>query len=359
MIKESITKVVRGRNLSEADMEKTMEEVFDGRASSSQIGVFATALRMKGETVDEITGAARALRSRTKKLEPGDHILNLDRDDINVEGETIFETTDAGKEGTSTFNISTATIFVVAGAGIKVARHGNKIASIYFGAADVLTHLGVNLDISFSDVERCIEKVGIGFLFTQLSQGPMRNVAHLREEMGIRTIFNLIGPLANPAGASAHVLGVYEPSLTKKMAQVLLKLGEKKAFVVCGEETLDEISICGPTSISCLKNGEVESFDIEPKNFGMKRSDRESIKGGNAKTNAQIINDVLDGKTGPRRDVVLLNAAAAFVVAGLDSRLEDGVLRAASMIDSGNARKKLDELIEFTGRCRPFYRKEL
>ncbi len=359
MIKESIAKVVRGRNLSEGDMEKTMEEVFDGRASSSQIGVFATALRMKGETVDEITGAARALKSRAMKLNLGNHLLNIDRDDINVEGETILETTDAGKEGTSTFNISTATIFVVAGAGIKVARHGNRAASMYFGAADVLAHLGVNLEISFSDVERSIEKVGIGFLFTQLSSGPMGNIAHLREEMGIRTIFNLVGPLANPAGASAHVLGVYESSLTNKMAQVLMKLGAKKAFVVCGEGTLDEISICGPTRISRLENDKIESFDIEPENFGMKRADRNSIKGGNAQKNAQIINDVLDGETGPRRDVVLLNAAAAFVVAGLDSRLEDGVQRAAGVIDSGNARKKLDELVEFTKGCRPFFRKEL
>ena len=359
MIKESITKVIRGDDLSEADMEKTMEEVFDGRASSSQIGVFATALRMKGETVDEITGAARALRSRALKLQLDNHLLNLDRDDINVEGETILETSDTGKVGTSTFNISTATIFVVAGAGIKVARHGNRSASIYFGAADVLANLGVNLDISTSDVERCIQEVGIGFLFTQLSQGPMRNVARIREEIGIRTIFNLIGPLTNPAGASAHVLGVYESSLTEKMAQVLLNLGAVEAFVVYGEGTLDEISICGPTSVSRLKNGEVESFVIEPENYGMKKADRESIRGGNAQKNAKIINNILDGETGPRRDVVLLNAAAAFVAAGLDSRLEDGILRAESAIDSGKARKKLDELVEFTSQCRHFIRKEL
>ena len=172
MIKELITKVLRARNLTETEMEKTMEEVFDGRASSSQIGVLATALRMKGETVEEITGAVRALRSRTMKLKLGNHFLNLDREDINVEGETIIETTDTGKGGTSTFNISTATIFVVAGAGLKVARHGNRAASMYFGTADVLTHLGINLDISFSEVERCIEKVGIGFLFPKCPRDP-------------------------------------------------------------------------------------------------------------------------------------------------------------------------------------------
>jgi len=187
----------------------------------------------------------------------------------------------------------------------------------------------------------------------------MRNVARLREEMGSRTIFNLIGPLANPAGASAHVLGVYEASLTEKMAQVLLNLGAGEAFVVYGEGTLDEISICGPTTISRLKNGKVESFVIEPEHYGMKRADRESIKGGNARKNAQIINDVLDGETGPRRDVVVLNAAAAFVASGMDVDLHDGIKRACEIIDSGKARKKLDELVEFTSLCRPFLRKEL
>jgi len=359
MIKESIAKVIRGDNLSEADMEKTMEEVFDGKTLSSQIGSFVTALRMKGETVDEITGGARALRSRALKLKLGNHLLNLDRDDINVEGETILNTTDTGKEGTSTFNISTATIFVVAGAGIKVARHGHRAASMYFGAADVLANLGVNLDIPFSDVERCIREVGIGFLFTPLSQGSMRKVARLREEMGIRTIFNLIGPLTNPAGASAHVLGVYEPSLTGKMAQVLLNLGARDAFVVYGEGTIDEISICGPTFVSRLNNGEVESFVIEPENYGMKRVVREAIEGGNARKNARIINDILDGEKGPKRDVVVLNTAAAFVAAGMDVDLHGGIKRACEIIDSGKARKKLDELVEFTNLCRPFIRKEL
>jgi anthranilate phosphoribosyltransferase len=239
-----------------------------------------------------------------------------------------------------------------------VAKHGNRAISSKCGSADVLEALGVDLSMEADRIGQCVREVGIGFLFSQLSQGPMGNVAHVREEMGIRTIFNLTAPLANPVGATRHVLGVYEPSLTKKMAQVLLKLDETEAFVVCGEETLDEISICGPTRISRLRNGEIESFDIEPENFAMKRADRESIKGGNAKENARIINEVLQGKTGPRRDVVLLNAAAAFVVAGLDNRLEDGILRATSVIDSGHAKKKLDELVKFTGQCRSFYRKD-
>jgi anthranilate phosphoribosyltransferase len=223
----------------------------------------------------------------------------------------------------------------------------------------VLSQLGVNLDISFSDVEKCIETVGIGFLFSPLSQGPMSKVAHVREEMGIRTIFNLIAPLANPAGATRHVLGVYGTSLTEKLARVLLKLGETEAFVVCGEDTFDEISLSGSTRISRLKDGEIESFDIEPENFGLERADRKSLRGGSAQKNAQIITEVLDGKAGPRRDVVLLNASAAFVVAGLDSRFEDGILRAASVIDSGKARQKLDELIDCTGQCSSFFRKDI
>jgi len=358
MIKQAIAKVVRGEDLSADEIEAAMGEVFDGQASSSQIGTFVTALRLKGESIDEITGAAKALRSRDQKLELGNHLLAVDRDDINVEGETILETSDSGNQGTSTFNISTATIFVVAGGGIKVARHGSRASSVYFGAADVLANLGVNLDISFSDVERCIRDVGIGFLFTPLMHGPMRNVARLREEMGIRTIFNLIGPLTNPTGASTHVLGVYDASLTSKMAQVLSNLGAREAFVVHGQGTQDEISICGPTDVSRLQDGQIDSFVIEPETYGFKRAAREEIKGGNAHKNAQIIRSVLSGETGPKKDVVVLNAAAAFVAAGLDHDLEDGIQRAEEIIVSGQAKQKLDTLVEFTSQCSSFVRKE-
>ncbi|MCP4689808.1 MAG: anthranilate phosphoribosyltransferase [Desulfobacterales bacterium] len=359
MIRETITRVIKGENLTEEEMIETMAAVLDGKVSSSQIGSFVTALRMKGETVDEITGAAKALSARAQKLNSGNHLLNLDRDDIHVEGETILDTSDPGKEGTSTFNISTATTFVVAGSGVRVARHGNQTASMYLGAADVLSSLGVNLDISTSDVERCLQQVGIGFLFTPLSNGPMRHVAPLREEMGIRTIFNLIGPLVNPAGASAYVLGVYEPSLTEKMARVLQNLGAREAFVVYGEDTFDEISICGPTNVSRLKEGEIESFVIEPEGLGLKRAERAAIRGGSARENAEIIKRIIDGETGSRRDVVVLNAAAAFVAAGLDDTLRDGVKRAGEVLDSGKAREKLDALVSFTAECTPFVRKEL
>lgn len=367
MIAEYIRKIVMGENLSEAEMQKTMEKIIDGRVTASQVGSFVTALRMKGESVDEIIGAVRALRSRIPKIQyrisdtsSSAPLLNLDRDDINVEEETIEETSAMGESGTtSTFNVSTATVFVAAGGGVKIARYGNRAASAYFGAADVLEHLGVNLDISASDVERCIEEIGISFLFAPLFHGPMRYVASLREEMGIRTIFNLIGPLANPAGASAFMLGVYDPAMTEKMVQVLARLGATEAFVVCGEGTFDEISVCGPTRISRLMNGMTETYMIAPEEYGFDRAAREDIRGGNAQKNARIIRDILEGEPGPRRDTVVLNAGAAFVAAGLDDDLKEGIERAKEVIDSGKAKEKLDALIRFTGQCTPFMRKEL
>ncbi len=359
MIRESIAKLIQGDNLSQEEMMSTMGEVFEGNATAGQIASLVTALRIKGETVDEITGAAKALRARAVKLNLGNHLLNLDRDEINLEGETILETSDTGRESTCIFNISTATAFVVAGAGVKITRHGYRSATIYFGASEVLYNLGVNLEISPSDVERSVQEVGIGFLFTPTLQGPMRHVARVREEMGIRTIFNLIGPLMNPTGASAHVLGVYDPSLTEKMTRVLTHLGATDAIVVYGEGTLDEISICGPSRISRLVNGDVHTFSVQPEDFGFQRAECKAIYGGNSHKNAEIIRNILDAEKGPCRDVVILNAAAAFVAAGLDTDLQQGAQRAAEVIDGGMARKKLDALVEFTGRCTPFVRKEL
>jgi anthranilate phosphoribosyltransferase len=359
MIRQSLVRVIRGENLSEPDMQQTMGEIFDGHVSPSQAGAFVAALRVKGETVDEITGAARALQSRAMHLDLPNPLLNIGRDDINVEGETILATSDTQQSGTSTFNISTATIFVAAGAGIKVGRHGSRAASTFFGAADVLMSLGINLDISTSDVERCIQEVGIGFLFTPLSRGPMRHVAGIREEIGIRTIFNLVGPLSNPVRASAHVLGVYEASLTGKMAEVLKRLDTREAFVIHGEGTHDEISICGPTRISRLENDRIQSLEIQPEDFGFQRAELAAIRGGSAADNARIIRAILDGEEGPCRDIVLLNAAAACVAAGIDARMEDGIARSRESIDSGRARQKLDGLVDFTARCAPFVRKEL
>ena len=359
MIKKAIIKAIRGEDLAEEDMEKAMGLVFDGKVASSQIGAFVTALRMKGETVDEITGAARALRKRAVKLDLSNHLLSLGRDDIHVERETVLATTGSEAGGTSAFNISTATMFIASAGGVKIARHGNRAASRYFGAGDVLESLGVNLEISNSDMEKCIDELGIGFIFKPLLSGPMKNVGEFREEMGIRTIFNLIVPLVNPAGADAYMLGVYEPSLTEKMAHVLSKLGAESAFVVHGDKTYDEISLCGATTISRLNNGQVETRVIEPESYGFKRVGLEAISGGNARVNAQIVTEILDGKTGPKRDISLLNAAAAFITAGLDNDFKTGIDRAADVIDSGKAKRKLEDLVEFTGQCRPFVRKEL
>jgi anthranilate phosphoribosyltransferase len=354
MIKEAISKVARREDLTEKEMEMAMEEIMTGRATSAQIGSFITALRMKGETVDEITGAARVMRAKAKKVLINNHLVNIDRDEINIEDETILDTCGTGGDGTSTFNVSTATAFVAAGAGVKVAKHGNRAVSSRCGSADVLLSLGVKLELNIPSVERCIQETGIGFLYAPLFHGAMKYAAAPRQEIGLRTIFNLLGPLTNPAGATAQVLGVYEQDLTEKMARVLGRLGTREAFVVCGEDTFDEISICGPTRVSHLKEGDVRSFEMTPEEYGFKRAAPESIRGGNARQNARIIKEILDGQDGPKRDMVLLNAAAAFMATGLDGDFHGGIERAKESIDSGRAREKLDSLVNFTQQCGAF-----
>jgi anthranilate phosphoribosyltransferase len=351
MIKESIAKVVGKEDLTQSEMEATMEEIMTGSATPAQIGSFITALRMKGEAVDEIVGAARVMRAKSVKVQLNHNQVSLDRDEINVDEETILDTCGTGGDGTHTFNVSTATAFVAAGAGIKVAKHGNRAVSSSCGSADVLENLGVKLDIDPSDVERCIKEVGIGFLFAPLFHGAMKYAAAPRQEIGLRTIFNLLGPLTNPAGATVQVLGVYAQELTEKIANVLLKLGSREAFVVCGEGTFDEISICGPTKISHLKGGKVSTYDMTPEEYGFKRAIPDDIKGGDAPENARIIREILDGQQGPKQDMVLLNAAAAFVAAGLDRDFKEGTQRARDSIESGRAREKLGNLIEFTRNC--------
>jgi anthranilate phosphoribosyltransferase len=337
MIKEFISKVVRGQDLTEAEMEKAMDEIMTGTATPAQIGAFITALRLKGETVDEITGAARAMRARATKINVNNHLVNIDRDEINIDDETILDIVGTGGDGTRTFNVSTTT-------------------SSLCGSADVLENLGVNLDVTSTDVEECINEVGIGFLYAPIFHGAMKHAAGPRQEIGIRTIFNLLGPVTNPAGASVQVLGVYDQSLTDKIALVLKRLGTKEAFVVCGEGTFDEISICGPTKVAHLKNDNVSTFQMTPEEFDFKRADLEDIVGGDAKENANITRHVLGGEKGPKRDMVLLNASAAFVAAGLCDNFKEGIQIAADSIDSGNAQDKLDQLIEFTRQCQPFVR---
>jgi len=356
MIKECIAKVVRGKDLSEKETEMAMDEILSGKATSAQISSFLTALRMKGERVDEITGAARAMRARAIKMQLTNHMVNIDRDEINVEDETILDTCGTGGDGTNTFNVSTATALVVAAGGIKVAKHGQRTESNHCGSANVLEALGLELNISRTDAERCIHEVGIGFLYAPLFYGAMKYPAVPRREIGIRTIFNLLGPLTNPAGATAQILGVYDSDLTEKMARVLKRLGTREAFVVCGEGTFDEISICGPTRVSHLKDGEISTFDITPEEYGFEKAKPEEIRGGDAKENAQIIRDILEGQRGPKRDMVLLNAGAAFVAAGIDRNLELGIERARDAIDSGRAKEKLHALVSFTQQCGYFVR---
>lgn len=351
MIKDAIAKVVEKEDLTESEMEEAMEEIMTGKTTPAQIGAFIVAMRMKGETVDELTGAARVMRAKAQKIMTKNHAVNLDRDEINVEEETILDVVGTGGDGTMTFNVSTTTAFVAAGAGLMVAKHGNRAVSSLCGSADVLESLGVKLNIDHADVEKCVREVGIGFLYAPHFHSAMKYAGGPRREIGLRTLFNLLGPLTNPAGANVQVLGVYAPDLTEKMAKVLGKLGAREAFVVCGEGTFDEVSICGATKISHLKEKGVRTFHITPEEYGFKRANPEQIRGGSAEENARIIGEILAGQKGPKRDMVLLNAASAFVVAGLDADLKAGIKRARDSIDSGRAGEKLASLIAFTQKC--------
>ncbi len=359
MIKQAIAKVVNGNDLAQEEMKSVMEMILAGMATPAQIGSFIAALRMKGETVEEIAGAAEAMRVKTKQFKLDPPLINIDRDEINVEEETILDIHSNGANGTHTFNVSTATAFVAAGGGLNVAKYGNWALSRKFGSADVLISLGVNLDINHADVEKCIQEVGLGFLYAPLFHGAMKAVLVPRQEIGLRSIFNLLGPLTNPAEATAQVMGVYDVALTEKMAQVLQRLGMRHAFVVWGEETFDEISICGQTRVSELKNGQIKTFEMTPEEYGIKRVTPATIRGGNAQENAEIIRKILVGEKGPPRDVVLLNAAAAFVSADLDGNFTEGIERAEESIDSGRAKDKLDSLVDFTQKCNFFIRRAL
>ena len=356
MIKQAITKAINHESLAEPEMRATMEEMLNGAAPDVLIGSFLTALRMKGETVEEITAAARVAREQARRIDVSNHTVNLDREEINIDDETILDTCGTGGDGTNTFNISTATALVAAGAGIRVAKHGSRCISSACGSADVLEQLGVNLDVPPTAVETCIREIGIGFLYEPLFNTAMARIAEVRRQLGFRTLFNLLGPLTNPAGASIQVLGVYDPGLTEKMAGVLKLLGTREAFVFCGEGTLDEISICGPTRMTHLRHQAIKTFEMTPEAFGIPRATPADIRGGSARENARIIRDILKGEKGPRRDVVLVNAAAAFVAAGLDSDFKAGIQRAAQSIDSGRAGEKLEALIRFSRSCTPSVR---
>jgi anthranilate phosphoribosyltransferase len=350
MLKAAIQKVVDGMDLGEEEMIAAMDVIMSGQATPAQIGAFITALRLKGETIEEITGAARVMRKKATRIGFADSLVSIDRDDINLDLETVVDTCGTGGDGTNTFNVSTTAAFVVAGCGLRVAKHGNRSVSSLCGSADVIETLGVNLEVPPRVVEECLSEVGIGFLFAPALHGAMKYAIGPRKEIGIRSIFNILGPLTNPAGANVQVLGVYDKKLTPVLAEVLNRLGSRSAFVVCGEDSLDEISITGRTFARELKNGRVSTYTIEPEDFGIPRASISEIKGGNAEENARIVLSVLGGEAGARRDIVLLNAAAALVAAGRANDFSEGIGQAADGIDSGQALEKLEKLKTITNR---------
>jgi anthranilate phosphoribosyltransferase len=348
-IKEALQQVINLKSLTEKETKDVFEQIMSGKATDAQIGAFITALRLKGETAEEITGAAKIMRSKAVKLDVRTDV-DIDTEEINIDKETILDTCGTGGSGTNTFNVSTACAFVVSACSIKVAKHGNRSVSSQCGSADVLQELGINIDLEPNKVAQCIKEIGIGFMYAPLYHGAMKYAIGPRREIGIRTIFNVLGPLTNPAQANCQVLGVYADSLTETMAKVLMNLGVKSAFVVCGLDTLDEITVTGRTRVSELKNKSIKTYNITPQTFKMKVYDLKDIKGGDSKTNAKIIRDVLKGKTGAKRDIILLNSAAALVAAGRASDIKAGITKAAEAIDSGKALKKLKDLKELTNK---------
>jgi anthranilate phosphoribosyltransferase len=350
MIREAIDRVVRRIDLSEAQMRSCFEEIASGKATPAQIGALATALGMKGETVEEITGAARVMREMSVHISAGKAAIGMDRDEINIDEEAILDTCGTGGSSTNTFNISTTVAFVAAGCGLKVAKHGNRAVSSRCGSADVLEALGVKLDVAPDMSQRCLLEIGIGFLYAPIFHSAMKHAIGPRKEIGIRTIFNLLGPLSNPANATSQVLGVYSAPLTETIARVLKNLGSKRAFVVYGMDTLDEITVTGRTRISELNAGRVKSYYVTPEKFGIRRASLDDIRGGDPKENAEIIFSVLKGERTPRRDVVLLNAAASLVAGYKAKDFKAGIKMAAEAIDSGRALDKLLRLIEITNR---------
>jgi anthranilate phosphoribosyltransferase len=342
-IQGGIMKLVDGNSLNEAETLEVLGEVLDGEATTAQTGGFLTALRIKGLTADELTGAARAVRKRIQGITGPPSVIALDREEIHLDQETIRGT--SGREGmTRIFNISTAAAFVVAGAGLPVAKFGLRSASAYCGSEQVLLNLGILLDLTPSQMERCLREVGISFLFSSAIQNGLGKLLAVREEMGIRTLLNFLGPLANPAGARIQMLGVYRADQTPLIAEVLARLGSKRALVVHGQDTLDEISITGATQISELQNGRIKTYKIEPKDLGIKRAKAKELEGGDAKQNARIIEGVLEGELGPRKDAVLANAGVALYTAGTVKDLKEGIELAKEVIDSEKALKKLNQL---------------
>ncbi len=335
MIQDVIQQLLAGNDLERDTARAVMDQIMSGDATDAQIGGFLIALRCKGETVDEIAGFAQVMREKATPIEGGT---------------STVDTCGTGGDGSGTFNISTTVAFVAAGAGLTVAKHGNRAMSSQCGSADVLQALGVNVEASSEQVSRCLEQAGIGFLFAPMLHGAMKHAIGPRKELGTRTVFNVLGPLTNPAGARRQLLGVYDAALTEKLAGVLGALGSERAFVVHGSDGLDEITSTGPSTVTELNHGKLETFEVQPSDFGFEVATAADLKGGSAAENAGILSSVLDGDQGAAREIVIMNAAAAVAAGGLADDLKQGASVAAEAIDSGKAKAALETLVSVSNQ---------
>ena len=336
MIKEAIIKLSKKQDLAYAEAEAVMDEIMSGQATPVQMSAYLTALSLKGETIDEITASAAGMRAHCIKL-----LHNLD----------VLEIVGTGGDGSNSFNISTTSSLVIAAGGVPVAKHGNRAASSKSGAADVLEALGVKITLTPERSAEILKKINICFLFAQNYHIAMKYVAPIRKELGIRTVFNILGPLSNPAGANMELMGVYDQSLVEPLAQVMANLGVNRGMVVSGQDSLDEISMCAPTSVCEIRDGKFTSYEITPEQFGYERCEKGALTGGTPAENAEITKAILKGEEkGPKRQAVCLNAGAALYIAGKAASIEEGVKLAESLIDSGAALKKLEEFVEETNK---------
>jgi anthranilate phosphoribosyltransferase len=329
MIKQAIQSIIEGNNLSEKEMIEVMRVIMEGNATDAQIAAFLTALRIKGETVEEITGAVKVMREKVTAIKSPPNTV---------------DTCGTGGDMSHTFNISTTSALVVAACGVPVAKHGNRSVSSSCGSADVLEALGIKIDLEPSKVEQCLESTGFGFMFAPLFHPAMKYAIGPRKEMGVRTIFNILGPLTNPAGTERQVLGVFSESLTEPLAHVLANLGVKHAFIVHGEDGLDEITITDRTKVSELKDDKIDTYFISPDDFGFNKAEKSELKGGNAEDNAKMTLEILRGRKGPKRDIVIINAAAALITGEKAGSFKEASVMASEAIDSGAVQNKLEEI---------------
>lgn len=337
MLADAIKKVTSGENLTENESECIMKSIMSGNEPKEVVSGFLIGLKMKGESIQEITGCARAMKKMAVS--------------VNLKCDYTIDTCGTGGDGGKTFNISTASAIIAAAAGVKVAKHGNNAVSSKSGSADVLKELGININLEKSKVEECIENIGMGFLFAPNYHKAMKNVADIRKKLGVRTIFNILGPLTNPANVKGQVFGIYDKNLLEPIAKALYNLGCERAMVVHGEDGLDEITTTGITYVSELRDGRFKNYTIDPRNYGIILSNSNDIAGGTSLQNAKIIIDILKGKKGPKRDIVVLNSAAALYIGRKVENIKDGIDMANSLIDSNKAYYKFNEILDYSKRC--------